>query len=202
MNPGKPRNRMLTVGEVATRAGVSVDTVRGWDRAGVLPARRTPGGQRRYLETEVGEFMRRKMGVSSDSSDSSGPVAPGSRGSRVVARSARSSARGLPPEPCSPWQEDVQDARAEVVILKARREAETHRRAMADEAQQGVRRAEQERMQRETEQRLTDLKSYGRTLARSLPTEWQAQGVSDLEDRKSTRLNSSHIQKSRMPSSA
>ena len=34
------------------------------------------------------------------------------------------------------------------------------------------------------------------------PDEGIAMWVADMEDRKSTRLNSSHIQKSRMPSSA
>jgi excisionase family DNA binding protein len=38
----------LTVGEAASRLGVAVDTLRRWDRSGRFPAKRTPGGQRRY----------------------------------------------------------------------------------------------------------------------------------------------------------
>ena len=41
-----------TIGEVAKRHGVTVGTVRAWDRAGKIKSVRTPGGHRRY-ETMV-----------------------------------------------------------------------------------------------------------------------------------------------------
>jgi len=38
----------LRIGDAARRLGVSVDTLRRWDRLGTLPARRLPSGQRVY----------------------------------------------------------------------------------------------------------------------------------------------------------
>lgn len=45
--------RLLTPYEVAQRFGVSVKTVRTWAMTGRLAAVRTPGGHRRYRETDV-----------------------------------------------------------------------------------------------------------------------------------------------------
>ena len=51
---------------------------------------------------------------------------------------------------------------------------------------------------------LQDLASLEPSMAQRLldKTKWIASNIDNLRDRKSTRLNSSHIQKSRMPSSA
>lgn len=38
----------LRTSQLATLAGASIDQIRQWDEAGLLPARRTPGGQRRF----------------------------------------------------------------------------------------------------------------------------------------------------------
>jgi excisionase family DNA binding protein len=54
---------MLTVGEVAQRLGVPVRTVRHWSDIGYLPARRTPGGQRRFSPVEVEAFAVRRRDV-------------------------------------------------------------------------------------------------------------------------------------------
>lgn len=43
----------LPIGEVARLAGVTVATVRNWERAGKIKAFRTPGGQRRFWLSEV-----------------------------------------------------------------------------------------------------------------------------------------------------
>ena len=43
----------LTIGEVARRLGVSVSTVRRYEAAGLITARRTPGGQRRFDAADV-----------------------------------------------------------------------------------------------------------------------------------------------------
>ena len=40
--------RMLRIGEVGDLVGVDAQTLRQWDRRGILPAVRTPSGQRRY----------------------------------------------------------------------------------------------------------------------------------------------------------
>lgn len=45
---------MLRIGEVATRAGVSVRAVRYYEQQGLLSSTRTSGGQRRYPASVVG----------------------------------------------------------------------------------------------------------------------------------------------------
>ncbi len=50
----------LGVAEVATRLGVPARTVRHWADIGYLPARRTPGGQRRFCPAEIHAFAERR----------------------------------------------------------------------------------------------------------------------------------------------
>jgi len=45
--------KLLPIGTVAAAFGVSVPTVRAWGDAGKLSVIRTPGNQRRFLESEV-----------------------------------------------------------------------------------------------------------------------------------------------------
>jgi len=45
--------KLLTPAEVANRFGVSPKTVTRWAQKGKLTSIRTPGGHRRYRETEV-----------------------------------------------------------------------------------------------------------------------------------------------------
>jgi MerR-like DNA binding protein len=45
--------RLLTVGQLARRAGVATSALRYWDELGVLPARARISGQRRYPESAV-----------------------------------------------------------------------------------------------------------------------------------------------------
>jgi transcriptional regulator with XRE-family HTH domain len=47
-----------TVGDVAAAAGVSPQTIREWERRGLLRGQRTPGGQRRFGETARAEARR------------------------------------------------------------------------------------------------------------------------------------------------
>jgi len=55
-------NEYLTVGEAAEFLGVSKDTLRRWDRAGKLKARRHPiTGYRLYLRKELDSFLRGVM---------------------------------------------------------------------------------------------------------------------------------------------
>lgn len=44
---------LIPIGEVARLTGVTIPTVRNWDRAGKLTATRTPGGQRRFRLADV-----------------------------------------------------------------------------------------------------------------------------------------------------
>ena len=50
----------LTVQEAATVMGVSKRTLRKYDRLGVLPSQRTPGGHRRY---DLEQLLRFKQGL-------------------------------------------------------------------------------------------------------------------------------------------
>lgn len=48
---------LLPIGDVARRAGVSVDTIREWDRRGDLRAVRTAGGHRRFRLDDVDKYL-------------------------------------------------------------------------------------------------------------------------------------------------
>lgn len=49
---------LLTIGETARRFGVTVATVRNWDKAGRITSTRTPGGQRRFKRSDIEELLR------------------------------------------------------------------------------------------------------------------------------------------------
>jgi excisionase family DNA binding protein len=53
----KPENRLLTPAEVAALLRVDPKTVTRWARGGKLSSIRTPGGHRRYSESEVRGFL-------------------------------------------------------------------------------------------------------------------------------------------------
>lgn len=44
---------LVPIGEVARLFGVTVATVRRWEREGKISAERTPGGQRRFNRAEI-----------------------------------------------------------------------------------------------------------------------------------------------------
>lgn len=44
---------LLPIGDAARELGVSVETVRRWDRDGLIASIRTPGGQRRFSRSEI-----------------------------------------------------------------------------------------------------------------------------------------------------
>ena len=44
---------LVPIGEVARLFGVTVATVRRWEREGKISAQRTPGGQRRFNRAEI-----------------------------------------------------------------------------------------------------------------------------------------------------
>ena len=50
--------RFLTVDEFAKRIGVHAQTVRQWDKTGVLlPHHKTPSGRRLYSEEQVADYF-------------------------------------------------------------------------------------------------------------------------------------------------
>jgi len=62
-NPAAGRDRLLTPGEVATLFRVDPKTVTRWASAGRIGSIRTPGGHRRFRESEVRALLR---GVETD----------------------------------------------------------------------------------------------------------------------------------------
>jgi len=46
-------NTLLSIGEAANMAGVSIQTLRRWDKSGKLVALKTSGGQRRYHPSDI-----------------------------------------------------------------------------------------------------------------------------------------------------
>ena len=52
-------SELLPIGEAARQLGVSTDTLRRWDREGLIAATRTPGGQRRIPVTEIARILTR-----------------------------------------------------------------------------------------------------------------------------------------------
>lgn len=53
-----PQERLMTPGEVATLFRVDPKTVTRWAAAGRIRSIRTPGGHRRFLESEVQALLR------------------------------------------------------------------------------------------------------------------------------------------------
>lgn len=68
------RERLLTPGEVATLFRVDPKTVTRWAAAGRISSIRTPGGHRRFRESEVRALLRGE--------ESTRPAAPIQRGVR------------------------------------------------------------------------------------------------------------------------
>ena len=47
----------LSTSQAAQALGVSLGTVRRWSDMGYLPSYRTPGGQRRFSQEQINEFL-------------------------------------------------------------------------------------------------------------------------------------------------
>ncbi len=50
--------RLINVGQAAELLGVSPASLRKWSDEGLLAVHRTPGGQRRYSQADLDEFIR------------------------------------------------------------------------------------------------------------------------------------------------
>jgi MerR family redox-sensitive transcriptional activator SoxR len=66
----KMSDRLLTIGELARRAGVATSALRYWEELGLLPTAARISGQRRYPESAVGLvgviLLLREVGFSLD----------------------------------------------------------------------------------------------------------------------------------------
>ena len=45
---------LISIGEASEILGVSIDTLRRWDKSGRFPAEKSDGGHRLYSKTKVG----------------------------------------------------------------------------------------------------------------------------------------------------
>lgn len=59
---GSEGGDLLTSSDVARLAGVAAETVRAWERAGKLRARRTVSGTRLFQRADVVAFIRQREG--------------------------------------------------------------------------------------------------------------------------------------------
>ena len=72
--PVEGRERLLTPGEVASLFRVDPKTVTRWAAAGRIGSIRTPGGHRRFRESEVRALLRGEAGLGPDDVGSEPPV--------------------------------------------------------------------------------------------------------------------------------
>ena len=56
--PTQITERLLTMKEVTEILNVSHDSLRRWDKSGKLIPLRTPGGQRRYKQSEIEKLLK------------------------------------------------------------------------------------------------------------------------------------------------
>ena len=63
---GSSNERLLTPGEVAALFRVDPKTVTRWAASGRISSIRTPGGHRRFRESEVRALLRGEAGTSKD----------------------------------------------------------------------------------------------------------------------------------------
>lgn len=73
----KPRDEMVSLGAACRMLGVSHNTLRRWDRRGLISTERTPGGQRRFPVAEIQRLLRqRAQSARDDRPVKMGPIAP------------------------------------------------------------------------------------------------------------------------------
>src|SRR5882672_10861971 len=181
---GHGKKRLLSVGAVASRAGVSADTVRLWEREGRLRAARTPGGQRRFREEDVDALLGVGEGSRSGRTEIVRPAGPVKSARPITA--AEPADRREPAGSVGPTQHPsprrrVMEARADLEVLRARREAELLLMARRQEEAAAVRAAHAEQARAEASFRLENLKAHGRSLTTEAPADWRAYVVRDLE---------------------
>lgn len=81
---------LLTARAVASRVGVSTETVLRWTRRGELPGFRLPGGALRYREDALEDWLRRRSTEHESEKDRPAPT----RLPAEVSRSNRTKTRG------------------------------------------------------------------------------------------------------------
>jgi len=182
-------DRSLSPRDAAEKLGISPDTLRRWERGGLIQCERTPGGQRRYKEEDISSMLDRapsepfRRAMPDPSSVPSLGGAPEQSHPRTVARQV------------APWERRVKEEQADLDVTRIRRErAELIRaeRSERDARERAASDAERTATAREAERRriaafkeaqdgrLNQLREYGKLCALWAPGEYQAKVVRDL----------------------
>lgn len=184
-------SKSLSPRDAAEKLGISADTLRRWERNGLIQSDRTPGGQRRYSEEDLSTLLERGPAAQSRAGDreqiaSFVPLADDPREQSHPATTASQLA---------PWERRIREEQADLDVAKIRREhaallhadreeREKRERAAAEAGRASAARAAQEEREAQyeaaQEKRLSDLREYGRTCGVWAPAEYQAKVVRDL----------------------
>ncbi|MDP9202332.1 MAG: MerR family DNA-binding transcriptional regulator [Gemmatimonadota bacterium] len=183
--------RSLTPADAAAKLGVSVDTLRRWERDGLIESNRTVGGHRRYDEAEILSLVNSPPPPREKRAEphrSPWPPCETIEENQSLVRH---------PSPTVPtWEQRVREEEADLEVTKLRheravleraenaehealeREALERQRLSAERERERKRIAESESAERA---RLDKLRAYGRYQAIFAPPEWQAKVARDLE---------------------
>lgn len=182
--------RSLSPRQAAERLGTSVDSLRRWEKQGILQSERTPGGQRRYREEDISALLdNRPLRRSPPQARPTLTQLEDEEGDEDTAERTVLTKTETPP-----WERRVREEQASLEVTKIRRERDAIVRAESEEREARQREAherERESAQRQaiaakraeaaTEaKRLETLRQTGRTLACVAPTEYQAKIARDL----------------------
>lgn len=181
-------DKWLSPREAAEILGINPDTLRRWERDGLIESERTPGGQRRYREKDALAVLNGEKPTRSSNSRERSTASP------IPARQEVEVAE--PHAPILPsWERRVREEAADVEVIKLRREksalvraeheerAERERQEAFKKQDVARRNAEAERKEKAEaaeRQRLANLRVYGNALAIGAPTEHQARVARDL----------------------
>lgn len=183
--------RLLSPRQAAETLGTSVDSLRRWEKEGILTSERTPGGQRRFREEDISALL--------DNAPRRGAVPH--RHPTLAQREDEDDDEHTPeqmPRPemaTPPWERRVREEQANLDVTKIRREREAIVRA--DSQEREARQREASERQRESARRqaiaekraeadaaeakrLETLRQTGRILAAVAPPEYQARVARDL----------------------
>lgn len=183
-------SKSLSPRDAAEALGISPDTLRRWERGGLIESNRTPGGQRRYDESDVLALLDRERRPA---------PRPQRRLPTTDFHDVESAAVETKPEVQPPvipsYERRVREERANLEVLKLRMEEAALVRVQRTARDQREREAvEKERLAREQEaererrakneavekERLDRLRAYGRAQAVLAPSEYQAKVARDL----------------------
>lgn len=69
-------DKLLSIGEASNTLGVSIDTLRRWEKQGKIPTFRSPGGHRYYKTADLKAAMNKKYQRAPQSASILNPVPP------------------------------------------------------------------------------------------------------------------------------